>query len=174
MSSILKVDTIQNTGGTTGLTIDSSGRVTQPALPAWRIGRGSTYTVTSGQAANTDVNFNLTSDTARRFFIQGGCTASSGTVTVPVSGIYSVSTTVRLDAVGSGYVIMQIRINNDSSGSDGSYNIKTGFGSSYHSWSENTIFKLDANDVVRVKYYVSADSNFEVHYLSYFSGFLIG
>ena len=27
MSSILKVDTIQNTGGTTGLTIDSSGRL---------------------------------------------------------------------------------------------------------------------------------------------------
>ena len=27
MSSILKVDTIQNTGGTTGLTIDSAGRV---------------------------------------------------------------------------------------------------------------------------------------------------
>jgi len=27
MSSILKVDTIQNTGGTTGLTIDSNGRL---------------------------------------------------------------------------------------------------------------------------------------------------
>ena len=33
MSSILKVDTIQNTGGATGLTIDSSGRVNAPALP---------------------------------------------------------------------------------------------------------------------------------------------
>ena len=33
MSSILKVDTIQNTGGTTGLTIDSSGSVNfQPNL----------------------------------------------------------------------------------------------------------------------------------------------
>ena len=30
MTSILKVNTIQHTGGTTGLTIDSSGVVTQP------------------------------------------------------------------------------------------------------------------------------------------------
>ena len=30
MSSILKVDEIQNTGGTTGLTIDSSGRMKLP------------------------------------------------------------------------------------------------------------------------------------------------
>ena len=29
MSSILKVDAIQNTAGTSGLTIDSAGRVTQ-------------------------------------------------------------------------------------------------------------------------------------------------
>jgi len=36
MSSILKVDTIQNTGGTTGLTIDSSGRPLTPARPAFK------------------------------------------------------------------------------------------------------------------------------------------
>ena len=32
MSSILKVDTIQNTGGTTGLTIDSNGFVLPKAI----------------------------------------------------------------------------------------------------------------------------------------------
>tara|TARA_Y100001938_G_scaffold144980_1_gene220721 strand:+ start:470 stop:961 length:492 start_codon:yes stop_codon:yes gene_type:complete len=36
MSSILKVDTIQNTGGATGLTIDSTGRMLTPARPAFK------------------------------------------------------------------------------------------------------------------------------------------
>ena len=34
MSSILKVDTIQNTGGTTGLTIDRTGGMLTPDMPA--------------------------------------------------------------------------------------------------------------------------------------------
>ena len=33
MSSILKVDTIQNTGGTTAITIDSSGAILKPVIP---------------------------------------------------------------------------------------------------------------------------------------------
>ena len=35
MASTLKVNTIQHTGGTTGLTIDSSGRILQPNKPAF-------------------------------------------------------------------------------------------------------------------------------------------
>ena len=37
MTGILKVDTIQSSGGTTGLTIDSSGRMFTPARPAFYI-----------------------------------------------------------------------------------------------------------------------------------------
>ena len=37
MSSILKVDEIQNAAGTTGLTIDSSGRVVMPNRPAFHV-----------------------------------------------------------------------------------------------------------------------------------------
>ena len=40
MSSILKVDTIQNTGGTTGLTIDSSGAILRPVLPYGQASKG--------------------------------------------------------------------------------------------------------------------------------------
>ena len=158
------------------ISIDSSGRVTKPSQPAWRIGRGSTYTVTNGQNASTAINFNLTNDTTRRFFTQGGITVSSGVVTVPVAGVYSVSSTTRLDGVGSGYVIMSMRINNDTAGSTGTYNIKgpSGFSSSYNTWTENTIFKLDASDTVRVYHYISNDASFDVHYISYFSGYLLG
>ena len=34
MASVLKVNELQHTGGTSALTVDSSGRVNQPALPA--------------------------------------------------------------------------------------------------------------------------------------------
>ena len=39
MSELL-VNTIKHTGGTTGMTIDSSGRVLKSVLPAWRVQRG--------------------------------------------------------------------------------------------------------------------------------------
>jgi len=178
MSSILKVDTIQNTGGTTGLAIDSSGRVTQPSMPAWRIGVSSNYTVTNGQNAHTAVNFDLTSDTTRRFFTQNGITVSSGVVTVPVSGIYNVGTTVRMDDINSAssYGVITIGVNGSFAGSQGSYNLKgfNGFSPNYQTWTENTIFKLDAGDTVRVYHYISADSSFTISSISYFSGFLIG
>ena len=192
MSSILKVATIQNTGGndlittasnttslknpngTTGLAIDSSGRVTQPTKPAWRIGRGSSFTVTSGQAANTVINFNLTSSTTRRFFTQGGITVSSGVVTVPVSGLYHVGSTVRFDGVGAGYTILAIRINNDTDSGTGTYNIKGTPDTNYFSLAESTVFDLNANDQVKVYYYVQTDTNFDVNLRSYFWGYLIG
>ena len=156
--------------------IDGSGRVTKPNQPAWRIGRGSSYTITNGQAANSVINFNSTSDTTRRFFTQGGITVSSGVVTVPVTGVYNVGATIRLDGVGGGYAIVAIRINNDSDSGTGTYNIKgpSGFSASYQSWSESTVFKLNANDQVKVYYYVQTDTNFDVNSRSYFHGYLLG
>ena len=44
MSSILKVDTIQNSSGTTGLTIDNSGRVLNPNVVAWFLNKTSSQT----------------------------------------------------------------------------------------------------------------------------------
>ena len=83
MSSILKVDTIQNTGGTTGLTIDSSGRALQPAKPSFfahRLGQGvqtlNTLTFTLAQFNQVDHN------------IGGHYNASTYKFTCPVSGVY--------------------------------------------------------------------------------------
>ncbi len=78
MSSVLKVDTIQNTAGTSALTIDSSGRVNRGVIPAWRVGRTADATISSGHATTTVIDYNETSNTNRNFFIQGGCTISSG------------------------------------------------------------------------------------------------
>ena len=45
--STLKVDTIKSTGGTTAMTVDSSGRVLRSVLPAFRVGLTSQQTSTS-------------------------------------------------------------------------------------------------------------------------------
>ena len=57
MSSILKVDTIQNTGGTTGLTIDSSGFVA-PKVPILEVGMGASHQ-TLTNATWTKVAFSI-------------------------------------------------------------------------------------------------------------------
>ena len=50
MTGIIKVDTIQNNGGTTGLTLNSSGYMTTPNRPAFWVGME-----TSTTAANDGV-----------------------------------------------------------------------------------------------------------------------
>tara|TARA_Y100000114_G_scaffold38082_1_gene33688 strand:- start:220 stop:744 length:525 start_codon:yes stop_codon:yes gene_type:complete len=174
MSSILKVDTIQNTGGTTGLTIDSSGRVTQPTKPAWRIGRGSSVDVISGQATNTVINFDSTNNTTRRFFTQGGITVSSGVVTVPVAGIYLCGSTVRFDGIGSGYALLRMMVNSETDSGNGAYDIRGTPDAAYFSLGDSTIFDLNANDTIHVQYYVSADTDFDINIRSYFWGYLVG
>lgn len=91
MTGIIKVDTIQNNGGTTGLTIDSSGRVTQPALPYVMVNLSANATInTSG---TTDVPYDTVLSS------QGiSWNTSTYQFTVPVAGLYNFSGAVRLDA----------------------------------------------------------------------------
>ena len=53
MTSILKVDNIQNSSGTSALSIDSSGRMTTPARPAFHAHRTSTLSLTGGNDYQT-------------------------------------------------------------------------------------------------------------------------
>lgn len=90
MTSILKVDTIQSSGGTGALTIDSSGRVAQPALPYAMVNASdATPTVTP----NDVVPFNNV--VSSRGIVWD---TSAYSFTVPVTGIYGFSGNVRLNA----------------------------------------------------------------------------
>ena len=107
MSSILKVDTIQNTGGTTGLTIDSSGRVNAPALPRVFVGHstnnniaysvGDQY-VTSSNVVNRITPVGITFD------------GSNGRFTLPVAGDYYISY-YNMSYGGSGAVEWVVKLN---------------------------------------------------------------
>lgn len=80
MTGILKVDSIQSSGGTAAMTIDSSGRVLTPARPAFKAACAAQTIATS-----THVIMNAT---VTVFNVGSHYNASSKTFTVPVDGIY--------------------------------------------------------------------------------------
>jgi len=175
MASELHVDAIKHSGGTSALTIDSSGRVLQPSVPAFRVGISSSQSVTAS-ATDTIIAWNegILSE-SDNCFSQGGFSWSSGIVTVPLSGVYHFSLTARVDGIGSGsYLLIKIVRNNDGASNRDFYSIEGAPASNYQAVTGSGVFKLTANDTVRVIVYADADSNYEVHHQSLFSGHLVG
>lgn len=173
MSNLL-VQNIKHTNGTTAMTVDSSGRVLQPIVPAFRVGLTSSlgYTATG---SFTEVVWNEgTSSESDNCFSQGGFSWSSGVVTVPVSGVYHFDLVTRIDGVGSGYAIMKIAKNNDTTGNKEMFSIEGVPASNYQAVTGSCVFKLTASDTVRVTIYSDADSSYTLTTDSIFSGHLIG
>ena len=87
MASEIGVQTIQHTNGTDAMTIDSSGRINQPAKPimSCKSDNGATNLTSTGMWWRDSVNGGTT------FLVnQGGIThnGSDGKFTLPVTGIY--------------------------------------------------------------------------------------
>jgi len=172
MSEIL-VNEIKHRNGTSAMTINSDGTINRSVLPAWRVSLVNDMT---GLGSNTlyAITFDDISNTTRNLFIQGGCTISSGVVTVPVSGIYQINANIRVDDISSGYANMKIEINSSSTSNTTTYSIEGTPSGSYQTISAHSIFKLDANDTVRITMYSSSDGSWQVQDYSSFSGALIG
>lgn len=87
MSSVLKVDAIQNTAGTSGLTIDSSGRISRSVTP---------YIYLRGSVAG-EATAHGTVETYTNWAVEGSAlggmtwNSSNGRITVPVDGIYLIA-----------------------------------------------------------------------------------
>ena len=81
MASTLKVNEIQHTGGTTALTMDSTGRILTPARPAFRALK------TSSQTASAN-NTLITWDSAS---INTGNHFANNVFTAPIAGLYTFS-----------------------------------------------------------------------------------
>lgn len=87
MASILKVNEIQHTGGTSALTVDSSGRILQPTKPAFAVrnARSSSYRGDNlFGGSDTTVIFDIGNDFASSGTNDGGFVA-------PVAGVYCFS-----------------------------------------------------------------------------------
>ena len=169
MSSVIKVDAIQNQSGTSAMTIDSSGRVSLPALPAWRVQLNSTQNISSNSVVvafdNSSVN---------GCFIQGGCSLSAGVITVPVAGLYQINASVRYQNTNGSYIELYMRVN--ASNTHRSYHIVGNADDTYHSLSMGHVFKLAANDTVDLLVNAQGDTSWLVQggSLSTFSGIRLG
>jgi hypothetical protein len=79
MASILKVNEIQHTGGTSALTVDSSGRILTPNIVAFQANR----TAGAVSSGNIYVCNNTTLNKGNAY------STSTGKFTCPVDGVYS-------------------------------------------------------------------------------------
>ena len=172
--SKLQVETISHTNNTTAMTIDSSGRVLQPTIPAFRVGLTSGQSVTQANTTIDVVWDEGISSESDNCFSQGGFSWSSGVVTAPVSGVYHFDLHGRVDGTGSGYLIMTIVKNNESTGNKRILSIEGAPASNYQAVTASGIFKLAVNDTVKATIYSSSDTSQTLNTDTIFSGHLIG
>ena len=172
MASILNVDQIgHSTTSTTALEIDSSGRVTTPARPAFMVKWSST------QAA-TATGWNRLNFDDEVFDIGGN--VSSAAFTTPVAGVYQFNLSQRFDSIGSGYIVLALMDNASASEvlSDlhrASYRIEGPPANLYQSLQSSVTIELPANSVVAPWYYISLDTSYSLNTEGgHFSGFLVG
>jgi hypothetical protein len=171
MASIIGVQELQHTNGTSAATIDSSGRILTPARPSFLCRPTTTLSqTTSGwrtvdfATVDHDIGSNLHAD---------------GYFVAPVDGVYHFNFGARLDDIGSGFAIVALAPNNTGTSPsssalyNSSYHIIGTPSSNYHSLNASTTIQLSANDKV-VTWVYSADTSWDVHAQSSFSGFLVG
>ena len=123
--STVKVGTIQDhANSNTAMTIDSSGRVNLPALPVF-FAHGSESGYIASASSHTKISGWDGGGTLR--IVQGGMTYSSGTVTVPVAGIYEVTGSILTETDNAEYMLLMIYKNGSTRVSlNQQYNVSAG------------------------------------------------
>ena len=172
MASIIGVQELQHTNGTSAATIDSSGRILTPARPAFMVRWSSSQTGLSATGYNR-LNFD------NEVFDIGG-NVSSGVFTTPVSGVYHFNLSQRIDSVGTGFLI--ILLSNHAStletASDlfySSYRIEGAPAPNFQSLQTSITIELPASYVVAPWYYMQSDTSYNLSITgTQFSGYLVG
>ena len=171
--STLKVDTIQHSGGTTGLTINSDGRVLQPNLPAWRISLASDASVSSDTGWQV-IAWDETNVSGENLYLQGGCTVVSSKIVVPVSGIYMFGVNLRIDGIANGnYLTCQIERNDGETGNENEAFTEQNVGATYAHIGISAVMNFNASDTLRVRV-ASPDGTYTIQDHCTFYGALIG
>jgi hypothetical protein len=106
MTSIIKVDQIQNAAGVGGLIIDSAGRILQPAKPVFRVRKTATQS-SSGGADINPVSFGSTP----AINIGNMWNTSTNKATAPVTGLYVFSFNLNVNRFSASYVSITPRVN---------------------------------------------------------------
>ena len=170
--STLNVTNIKDAGdNATAMTIDSSGRVSRPVIPAWNVSLNSNQS----HSSNSSFVVNWDKSTGNPNFIQGGCSLSSGGITVPIAGLYQVSANIRFNNVAANYIELYLRIGGTTS-PPGFYAIEGDPYGSYHTVALSGVLKLDANDTLDTLVYAGGDTSHLISSgnLATFTGVMVG
>ena len=173
MASTLKVNTIAHSGGTTAMTIDSTGRTLQPAKPAFYVHLSNATSITS---SNNTIVFNSVVHNQGNHY-----NSSNGIFTAPVTGLYYLSASIGIflnTGSDSRYLVVYLQTGNTNyqdillTGRENAVNTS---GSTYAGVSVSGVVPLNANDAVRVKSEIQNASDATVTDKScHFTGCLIG
>ena len=158
VSNNLAANTIKHTGGTTAMTIDSTGRILTPARPSFHVATSST------QDAATVVNWNT-----EIFDIGSNFNTSSNLFVAPIAGVYCFNCTA-LQAGNGAQMTISIRKNAHN---NGRFIARTdGDSGEHHGCSVTALFNLAVNDTVEV--YLHAGRIYGDTQFTNFTGFLLG
>ena len=164
MTSTLKVDTIANSGGTTGMTIDSSGRILTPAKPYF------SYRLDTAQSVPTNTQTNLVYNLL--ISQRGGhYSTSTGYFTAPITGLYQINADVQIATDTAWQWFLQHTAANGSGiRSYVGHNQSSG-GKTTHANGSYTVY-MNATEFVhiRVAHFYGSNRDFYGH----FNGYLIG
>ena len=171
MSSILKVDEIQNTGGTTGLTIDNSGRMLTPARPAFYATKTNSGTVSS---TNSTLVYNNVGHNQGSHY-----DSSNGKFTAPLTGLYYFSAAASIVVANDNrYFVISIQTSDTNYTGvllTGRAHTKTTSGTTYGQTQCAGVVHLNANDFVLCKVEIENSSSLSVgDPACYFTGYLVG
>lgn len=173
MTSTLKVQNIQHTNGTSGITIDSSGRVITQANPAFRAEkRASHQTVSDG--ITTKITFEHSAfDTGSNY------DTTNSKYVIPISGIYHFDVLCRAigDSSTLDFAILYLYVNGSHHTDIIQLNLAVNQLNNSHIGGSCTL-SLTANDYVEIYGSISG-SNVAFHkhdsgHRTWFSGFFVG
>lgn len=170
--SKLYVDNIASkTGGTDALTIDSSGRIKQPAKPVFYVIGGSSGWISAATSATLITGW----DTSTSHYInQGGMSYSGGRVTVPVAGIYRLTGQIMARFTQGQYVLIRPALNGAIQNTGQVYTT-AGTLTQEPTVTTNILVNCSANDILDLRvqgsngppyYYLSSYSNFGIELVS--------
>jgi len=174
MASILGVETLQHTNGTTAATIDSSGRIMRSVIPSFFAYRGTGDATDINYTASTKVTF----DTER--YDNGGCfDLPNSKFIVPVTGLYQLNWQVRTSNSASATTIFSpLHLNGEAHWGNNLYlyaSVDDPQGGNINSPSTSVTIELTANDELEVFIRTAGDTTSKVNGAgTFFSGFLIG
>ena len=174
MASVLKVNEIQHTGGTSALNIDSSGRATFPQKIAFMA--KITTNFDPGTAARTKIPFATNNSASRVFNFGNGFDDSNNRFQAPIDGLYFFMATAYVGRHTTGsYHILRFTLNDNTTAIGEGYNIMVPNSGSYQSAHIHCYVNLTAGDKVDCRTQSASDASYDIEFSnSHFSGHFIG